>query len=81
MTPNNDIPSSGATNLDPVEPFIDKVEAARRLNCSVRSIDNWMSRGVIPFYKIGRKVGFKWSEVEEALRAKCRVNRGGWSRS
>lgn len=71
-------PTPTPTNPLPVpEPFIDKPEVARRLNKEVRTIDNWMKSGLIPYYKIARSVSFKWSEVEASLRARCRVNGGG----
>jgi excisionase family DNA binding protein len=62
-----------------VEPFIDKRETAKRLGCGLRTIDSWMKRGILPFYKISRKISFRWSEVEVALRQKCHVNRGGFN--
>ena len=55
------------------EPFINKPEVARRLNKEVRTIDNWMKAGIIPYYKISRSVSFKWSEVEACLRDTCLV--------
>src|ERR1043165_309848 len=58
-----------------VEPFIDKTETARRLKKTVRTVENWMSRGLIPYYKIGHSVSFKWSEVEAHLGQTCRVCR------
>ena len=58
------------------EVFIKKREVARRLQKQVRTVDNWMKRGLLPYYKIGRSVSFKWSEVEEHLRDTCRVRRG-----
>ena len=61
-----------------MEEFIDKPETARRLNCGLRTLDCWMKRGLIPYYKISKKVSFKWSEVEAALRESSRVNRGGF---
>jgi len=57
------------------EPFIGKPEVARRLNKTIRTVDNWMSRGLLPYYKIGRSVEFKWSDVETHLRQTCRVAR------
>jgi excisionase family DNA binding protein len=57
-----------------VEPFITKPEVARRLGKQVRTVDNWMQRGLLPYYKIGRSVSFKWSEVERHLKAVCHVN-------
>lgn len=58
----------------PVEGFIGKPELARRLGKSVRTVDTWMELGILPYYKIGRSVEFKWSEVERHLTATCRMN-------
>ena len=60
----------------PGEGFINKVEVARRLRKQVRTVDNWMKRGILPYYKIGRSVAFKWSEIEIALARTCRIYRG-----
>ena len=57
------------------EGYIDKRECARRLGRTPRSVDKYMARGIIPFYKLGRTVAFKWSEVEEQLTRTCRVAR------
>jgi hypothetical protein len=32
-----------------------------------------MAKGIVPFYKLGRTVAFKWTEVDEHLRTHCRV--------
>ena len=69
---------SAATGVTAAEPYIGKVEAARRLSCGVRTLDTWMKRGIVPFYKISKKVAFKWSEIEAVLERNCRVDRGGW---
>ena len=58
------------------EGFINKIEVARRLHKKVRTIDNWMRRGILPYYKIGRSVSFRWSEVANHLGQTCRVCRG-----
>jgi excisionase family DNA binding protein len=55
------------------EGFIGKTEVARRLNKTIRTVDNWMRRGILPYYKLGRTVAFRWSEVEAHLAAKFRV--------
>ena len=59
----------------PPEGFIGKTEDARRLNKTIRTVDNWMQRGLLPYYKIGRSVEFKWSDVESHLQQTCRVAR------
>ena len=55
------------------EGYIDKHELARRLGRTVRSVDTYMAKGLVPFYKLGRTVAFKWSEVDQYLQAHCRV--------
>lgn len=57
------------------EGFIGKPEVAKRLNKTLRTVDNWMQRGLIPYFKIGRSVSFKWSDVEAHLAQTCRVCR------
>lgn len=66
------MPGRGAV---PPEGFIGKAEIAQRLNKTLRTVDNWMQRGILPYYKIGRSVEFKWSEVEAHLAQTCRVTR------
>ncbi len=57
------------------EGFISKPEVAKRLNKTLRTVDNWMKRGLLPYFKIGRSVAFKWSDVETHLAQHCRVCR------
>ncbi len=55
------------------EGYIDKRECARRLGRTARSVDTYMAKGIVPFYKLGRTVAFKWSEVDEHIRTHYRV--------
>ena len=57
------------------EQFINKEEVAARLGKTLRTVDNWMQRGLLPYFKIGRSVSFKWSDVEAHLAQNCRVCR------
>ena len=74
-------PEPEIMNTDPkpapaaAEPYITKNETARRLGKTLRTVDNWMRRGLLPYYKIGRTVVFKWSDVEASLAQSCRVVR------
>ena len=43
----------------------------------MRSIDTYMAQGIIPFYKLGRTVMFKWSEVDAHIKAHFRVRLRG----
>ncbi len=76
MTTNTNQQGESAAGAVPFEPFISKPEVARRLGKRVRTVDNWMQQGLLPYYKIGRSVSFKWSEVERHLKQVCRVCRG-----
>ena len=67
----------GSTQLTLPEPYIDKHECARRLGRTVRSVDTYMAMGLLPYYKLGRTVAFKWSEVDASIRQRCRVRAGG----
>jgi excisionase family DNA binding protein len=64
------------TSRPPATPegFIGKPEVALLLNKTVRTVDNWMARRIVPYYKMGRCVRFRWSEIEAHLQANHRVN-------
>ncbi len=74
MTSEPNLLTSAAAN-NSIEPFINKREVAKRLGNTTRTVDNMMRRGLLPYYKIGRSVAFKWSEVEAHLAQTCRVTR------
>jgi hypothetical protein len=58
------------------EEFIIKPEVARRLKKDVRTVEKWMQRGILPYYKIDRSVVFRWSEIQTALAQAYRIYRG-----
>jgi excisionase family DNA binding protein len=58
-----------------VEPFINKREVAKRLGNTTRTVDNMMRRGMIPYYKLGYRVAFRWSEIQSHLAQTCRICR------
>ncbi len=49
--------------------FMSERELAFVLGISVRSIRNYVARGLIPRIKIGRRVLFRWATVQSALAA------------
>jgi hypothetical protein len=49
--------------------FLRKQALAARLSVSVRCLENWMTRRIIPFTKIGGVVLFDPAEVDAALKA------------
>lgn len=46
------------------DPFVTKQQLAQHFNVTVRTIENWQRRGVLPYVKHGKIVRFKLSEVE-----------------
>jgi len=43
--------------------YISKIEMAKRMSVSTRTIEVWMGQNRIPFEKIGRTVRFHWGDV------------------
>jgi excisionase family DNA binding protein len=56
-------------NVHPIaiERWVGKKEMAEHFKISVRTTDNWMKRGLLPYIRIGKNVRFKLSDVEESL--------------
>jgi excisionase family DNA binding protein len=50
--------------------YIQKAAAAKLMGCTIRSIDNWMKAGLIDFYKFGRAVYFKESDLMQAVESR-----------
>lgn len=59
----------------PAEEFLTSRKLAERLNTDVRTIERWVQRDWLPYYRIGRVLRFKWSEVEVALQQISRTSR------
>ena len=57
--------------------LITKAEVAAYVRKTTRTIDAWMAAGILPYYKIGRSVLFKLSDVQQHLDQNFRVNRLG----
>lgn len=72
----NPTEATGPANGPGFEGYIDKRECARRLGRTARSVDTYMALGMVPFYKLGRTVAFKWSEVDAHIKAHYRVGTG-----
>ena len=61
-------PKLPATALAFPEGLLTTKEIAPRLFIQPRTAALWARQGRIPAYHIGRKLGFKWVEVEHSLR-------------
>jgi excisionase family DNA binding protein len=64
-----------AQPMNTADNYLTKREIAQRLRKEPRTIDNWMRRGILPYYKLGRTVAFKWSDVQAHLDTNYRVCR------
>ena len=76
---NESFINTTAQPVNPADEYLSKREIAKRLNKETRTIDNWMRRGILPYYKLGRTVAFKWCDVQAHLDANfraCRTTRG-----
>jgi excisionase family DNA binding protein len=51
------------------ECLLTKRELAPRLRIAVRTLDNWMGKGHIPYIKVGKTVRFRWFDVVQKLAA------------
>lgn len=49
--------------------FLRKAALADRYQVGTRTVESWMSRGIIPYMRLGRVVLFDAAEVDEALMA------------
>lgn len=50
-----------------------KREAAHYLHIGPRTLDDWMKRKMVPFFKIGKVVRFRVSDLDATLEKKFRV--------
>ena len=55
---------------------INKAQIAARYSVSRRTIESWMKRGILPYYRIGNVVRFAPGECDGALQRFHRGNRG-----
>jgi excisionase family DNA binding protein len=53
--------------------LLTKRNLAPRLKCSVRTVDEWMRKGRLPYIKVGKTVRFRWADVVAKL-GEFRVN-------
>ena len=73
-TQSTEVAVSDSNQIPAGERYLSKMEVAARLGMTVRTVEHWMRRGIIPYVKIGKgrraTVLFKWAEIETHLR-KC----------
>ncbi len=52
-------------NMTGIKQYYSKAELSEELRVSIRTIDNWISYGLISYSKIGRRVIFSRADIEE----------------
>ena len=55
--------------------MLNKRELAVQLKMTVRTVENWQRRGILPFVKVGKVVLFHWPDVVAHLKSNFRVCR------
>lgn len=65
--------ASSTTPQPGAEPYINKREVAKRMGRTVRTVENMMRQGRIPYYRFDGRVSFRWSEIQSHLADTCRV--------
>ena len=48
--------------------LLTKNQVALRVGVSIRTIESWMAKKLIPYIKIRKTVRFNWPDVERALK-------------
>jgi excisionase family DNA binding protein len=76
-----DFPRASHANADShiaIEGWVKKTDIAKHLKVSLRTINNWMKKGLIPYVRLGGgRVFFKLSEVDEVISRRFKRN-GLW---
>lgn len=70
--------ASTTTGHEPANPeseYLTKIEVAQLFKLTTRCIDSWIALGRLPYYKIGRTIRFRRSDIREYLDRHYRVGR------
>ena len=79
---NENPPNIGAPPAsEPRDEMLTKKELSVRLKITVRTVENWQRRGLLPFVKISKVVLFYWPDVVEHLKSNFQVCRKGTLRA
>ncbi len=52
--------------------LLSETEEAKRLRVHPRTMVNWRARGLVPYYKIGRRILYRSSDVDKVLEDRYR---------
>src|SRR5438552_3192439 len=73
--PNLSQPARQPNRTFLIEGLMTKRELAHYCGVTTRCVDNWMSKGLIPYLKINRTVRFRLANVEAHLETYCGIVR------
>ncbi len=65
----------GHESAHPESEYLTKIEVAQLFQLSTRTIDSWITQGRLPYYRIGRTIRFRRSDIREYLDRHYRVGR------
>ena len=61
---------------NPPPRFIKRAELSRRISVSIKTIDLWRSKRILPSYKIGGVILFDWQEIKSMIKANVEITHG-----
>ncbi len=67
--------TTGHESAHPESEYLTKIEVAQLFQLSTRTIDSWIAQGRLPYYRIGRTIRFRRSDIREYLDRHYRVGR------
>jgi excisionase family DNA binding protein len=76
MNKNTSFPIGHTPATPGSEELLTKAQIAVKLQITQRTVDNFMARGILPYFKLGeRMVRLRLSDVQAHLDRTCRVAR------
>jgi hypothetical protein len=70
----------GGQRFDESDRFLTKAQLAKKYVVSSRTVNNWLTQKIVPYFRIGNVLRFSEREVDDALRRRHHVkekNRAG----
>ena len=73
-------PAAQAANAQatPYDPVLTKRQLALHFQVSARTIENWCQRGYLSYYKVGKVVRFRLSDIQNEWDAKLKLRSRLW---
>jgi excisionase family DNA binding protein len=60
-----------------IEPLLNRKQAAKHFQVTIRTIENWSRSGYLPYYKVGSEVRYRLSDIMALWNEKYSVRRTG----